>query len=137
MLSSRSASWVVPSAFTSACRGDAGTVDADRAGGEERARSTAETDAARYSPLRQIAPANAARLDLAWKYDTRIPEAFETTPIVVGQEAGAKSDLPEESRLIAAYVWAISQTRGEPWPGGHVTHGPEAAQAAQPGRPGS
>jgi hypothetical protein len=77
-------------------------------------------------------------LDLAWKYDTRIPEAFETSPIVVGQEAGAKSDLsPEESRPIAAYLWAISQTRGEPWPGGRVTHGPEAAQAAQPGRPGS
>jgi cytochrome c5 len=37
---------------------------------------------------------------------------------------GARSDLtPEESRLIAAYVWASSQTRGEPWPGGHSTHG--------------
>ena len=37
---------------------------------------------------------------------------------------GARSDLtPEESRLIAAYVWAISQTRGEPWPGGHSSHG--------------
>ena len=36
---------------------------------------------------------------------------------------GAKSDLkPEESRLIAAYVWAISQTKGEPWPGGHRSH---------------
>jgi glucose dehydrogenase len=94
MLSSRSTLWVVPSAFTSACRGDAGTADANRAGGEERARSAAEADAAvrkamadsgsrpgygrdygniRYSPLRQITPANAARLDLAWKYDTRIP----------------------------------------------------------------
>ena len=44
---------------------------------------------------------------------------------------GAKSDLsPEESRLIAAYVWAISQTRGEPWPGGHKTHGPTGASPA-------
>jgi mxaJ protein len=36
---------------------------------------------------------------------------------------GGKSDLsPDETRAIAAYVWAISQTRGEPWPGGHATH---------------
>jgi len=36
---------------------------------------------------------------------------------------GGKSDLSaEETRAIAAYVWAISQTRGEPWPGGHTTH---------------
>jgi glucose dehydrogenase len=85
MLSSRSTLWVVLSVFTSACRGDAGTADADRARGEERARSAAQADAAirkamadsgswpsygrdysnsRYSPLRQITPANAARLDL-------------------------------------------------------------------------
>ena len=45
---------------------------------------------------------------------------------------GAKSDLtPEESRLIAAYVWAISQTKGEPWRGGHRTHG-APAEAAGP-----
>lgn len=44
---------------------------------------------------------------------------------------GAKSDLtPAESRLIAAYVWAISQTRGEPWRGGHKTHGPPGAGPA-------
>jgi mono/diheme cytochrome c family protein len=36
---------------------------------------------------------------------------------------GGKSDLSaDETRAIAAYVWAISQTRGEPWPGGHATH---------------
>jgi hypothetical protein len=168
MLSSRSTLWVVLSAFSSACRGDAGTTDADRTGGEDAAKSAAEADAAireamadsgswpsygrdysnsRYSPLRQITPANVARLDLAWKYDTRIPEAFETidslimtglpepmtrTPIAMPAR-GAKSDLSaEESRLIAAYVWAISQTRGEPWPGGHVSHRPDTAQAARP-----
>jgi mono/diheme cytochrome c family protein len=36
---------------------------------------------------------------------------------------GGKSDLTDdEARAVAAYVWAISQTRGEPWPGGHTTH---------------
>jgi mono/diheme cytochrome c family protein len=69
-----------------------------------------------------------------------IPEPITRTPIAMPPR-GAKSDLsPEESRLIAAYVWAISQTRDEPWPGGHATHGPEAAQAApaaEPRGPGS
>jgi hypothetical protein len=37
---------------------------------------------------------------------------------------GGKSDLTrEEVRRVAAYIWAISQTRGEPWPGGHTSHG--------------
>lgn len=36
---------------------------------------------------------------------------------------GGRSDLTEdETRATAAYVWAISQARGEPWPGGHETH---------------
>jgi len=49
---------------------------------------------------------------------------------------GARSDLtPEETRLIAAYVWAISQTRGEPWPGGHRTHGTPEAGASPPASP--
>src|SRR5687768_8472930 len=30
----------------------------------------------RFSPLRQITPANAARLTLAWKYETGIPRGF-------------------------------------------------------------
>lgn len=28
----------------------------------------------------------------------------------------------DETRSVAAYVWAISQVRGEPWPGGHRLH---------------
>lgn len=33
-----------------------------------------------------------------------------------------------EVQQVSAYVWAISQTRGEPWTGGHPTHAkPEAA----------
>ena len=36
---------------------------------------------------------------------------------------GARGDLTEEhSSRVAASVWAISQARGEPWPGGHASH---------------
>lgn len=36
---------------------------------------------------------------------------------------GAESNLTDdEIRHVAAYVWGISQTRGEPWPGGHQSH---------------
>lgn len=36
---------------------------------------------------------------------------------------GGKSDLStDECLAAAAYVWIISQVRGEPWPGGHRTH---------------
>ncbi len=30
---------------------------------------------------------------------------------------------PQQVQQLAAYVWAISQVRGEPWPGGHANHG--------------
>jgi mono/diheme cytochrome c family protein len=53
---------------------------------------------------------------------TGIPEPATRTPIAMPPR-GAKSDLTDdETRQIAAYVWAISQVRGEPWPGGHPTH---------------
>ena len=36
---------------------------------------------------------------------------------------GISSNLnTDEVRRVAAYAWAISQTRGEPWPGGHASH---------------
>jgi mono/diheme cytochrome c family protein len=58
-----------------------------------------------------------------------IPEAVARSGIGMPPRGG-KSDLaPDEIRAIAAYVWAISQTRGEPWPGGHATH----AASAPPG----
>lgn len=51
-----------------------------------------------------------------------IPEAIARSAIRMPPRGG-KSDLTSgEMRAIAAYVWAISQSRGEPWPGGHVTH---------------
>lgn len=37
---------------------------------------------------------------------------------------GQWSDLTaDEVRRVAAYVWAVSQVRGEPWAGGHALHG--------------
>jgi mono/diheme cytochrome c family protein len=58
-----------------------------------------------------------------------IPEPVTRTPIAMPPK-GAQSNLTEqESRLIAAYVWAISQVRGEPWPGGHRQHGQSTAMA--------
>jgi mono/diheme cytochrome c family protein len=51
-----------------------------------------------------------------------IPEALTRSPMQMPPRGG-KSDLtPEQVRLVAAYIWAISQTRGEPWPGGHKSH---------------
>jgi mono/diheme cytochrome c family protein len=52
-----------------------------------------------------------------------IPEPITRTAIAMPPRGAGSNLTPEESRLIAAYVWAISQTRGEPWPGGHRRHG--------------
>jgi mono/diheme cytochrome c family protein len=55
------------------------------------------------------------------------PEPLTRTPIAMPPR-GAQSNLTdEETRLIAAYVWAISQVKGEPWPGGHRSHGAASA----------
>lgn len=62
-----------------------------------------------------------------------ISEPLTRSPIAMPAR-GAQSNLtPEESRRIAAYVWAISLVRGEPWPGGHQQHG-GAPQAGQQSR---
>jgi mono/diheme cytochrome c family protein len=51
-----------------------------------------------------------------------IPEPATRSPIAMPPR-GAQSNLTDqESRQVAAYVWAISQVRGEPWLGGHRTH---------------
>ena len=73
---------------------------------------------------------------------TGIPEPITRTPIAMPARGATSNLSPEESRLIAAYVWAISRTRDEPWPGGHPTHSPQAARAdtaspTPPGGPGS
>lgn len=52
-----------------------------------------------------------------------IPDVLTRSPIAM-PALGARGDLtPEETLRIAAYVWAISGVRGEPWPGGHASHG--------------
>lgn len=58
-----------------------------------------------------------------------IPEPATRTPVAMPARGAASNLTPEESRKIAAYVWAISQTRGEPWTGGHQSHGKEEAAA--------
>jgi cytochrome c5 len=51
-----------------------------------------------------------------------IPQPLTRSPIQMPPRGG-RSDLSDtEVRAVAAYVWAISQTRGEPWPGGHASH---------------
>ena len=52
-----------------------------------------------------------------------MPDAMTRSPIAMPGR-GARGDLSwEDASRVAAYVWAISQTRGEPWPGGHPSHG--------------
>ena len=61
-----------------------------------------------------------------------IPEAITRSPIAMPPK-GAQSNLtPDEVKLVAAYVWAIAHVRGEPWPGGHRTHGEATTPTAQP-----
>ena len=56
-----------------------------------------------------------------------VAEPITRTPIAMPPR-GAQSNLTDdETRRLAAYVWAISQVKGEPWPGGHRTHGPPAS----------
>lgn len=51
-----------------------------------------------------------------------IPDALTRSPIAMPGR-GARSNLSDdEIRRISAYVWAINQVRGEPWPGGHTDH---------------
>lgn len=51
-----------------------------------------------------------------------IPEPITRSGIAMPPRGG-KSDLStDETLAAAAYVWVISQVRGEPWPGGHRTH---------------
>jgi mono/diheme cytochrome c family protein len=61
-----------------------------------------------------------------------IPEPITRSSIAMPARGAASNLSDDESRRIAAYVWAISQVRGEPWPGGHQTHGTQTAAAPKP-----
>jgi hypothetical protein len=52
-----------------------------------------------------------------------IPEPTTRTPVAMPPRGAASNLTDQETRQVAAYVWAISQVRGEPWPGGHRSHG--------------
>ncbi len=58
-----------------------------------------------------------------------LPDALTRSPIAMPAR-GARGDLAADETLrLAAYVWAISGVRGEPWVGGHASH----ANLAPPG----
>jgi mono/diheme cytochrome c family protein len=62
-----------------------------------------------------------------------LPDAYTRSPIAMPPR-GARSDLTDaEIQRIAAYVWAISAVRGEPWPGGHANHDSLTSVAAPSG----
>lgn len=59
-----------------------------------------------------------------------MPDARSRSPIAMPPR-GQHSDLNgAEMRMIAAYIWAISQARGEPWSGGHTIHRPHDWRAS-------
>lgn len=54
---------------------------------------------------------------------TGIPEPTTRSPVAMPGR-GAQSNLTDdESQLVAAYIWATATVKGEPWQGGHRTHG--------------
>lgn len=68
-----------------------------------------------------------------------LPDALTRSPIAMPAR-GARGDLtPAETQRLAAYVWAISGVRGEPWPGGHQSHAglvpPGSTQGTAPDKP--
>lgn len=51
-----------------------------------------------------------------------LPDEYTRSPIAMPPR-GARGNLtPHEIGVVAEYVWAIAQTRGEPWSGGHASH---------------
>lgn len=54
--------------------------------------------------------------------DAGIPQVLTRSPIQMPPRGGKSNLSDDEVKRVAAYVWAIAQTRGEPWPGGHTSH---------------
>lgn len=65
--------------------------------------------------------------------DAGIPQTLTRSPIPMPPRGGRSDLTPAEVHRVAAYVWAISQTRGEPWPGGHTAHGKMVPEGASQG----
>jgi mono/diheme cytochrome c family protein len=68
-----------------------------------------------------------------------MPDAISRSPIAMPAR-GARGDLTAaEIQRLAAYVWAISAVRGEPWPGGHTSHAglvpPGSTKGTAPDKP--
>ena len=51
-----------------------------------------------------------------------LPDAYTRSPIAMPPRGARGTLSPREIELVADYVWAIAQVRGEPWPGGHASH---------------
>jgi hypothetical protein len=59
-----------------------------------------------------------------------LPDAATRSPVPMPPR-GQHGDLTAaEIRAVAAYVWAVSSVRGEPWAGGHVTHAPHDSRSS-------
>jgi len=62
-----------------------------------------------------------------------IPQPLTRSPIMMPPRGGRSNLTDAEVASVAKYVWAISQTRGEPWPGGHASHEAMTPLAADEG----
>lgn len=58
-----------------------------------------------------------------------LPEAMTRTSIAMPPRGAGSNLSPDQIKQVAAYVWAIAQVYGEPWPGGHKSHGTEVARS--------
>ena len=52
-----------------------------------------------------------------------ISDAETRSPIAMPPRGQRSTLTTTETHALAAYVWALATTRGEPWPGGHGLHG--------------
>lgn len=51
-----------------------------------------------------------------------MPESLTRSSVAMPPRGIGQNLTPEETRQLAAYVWAIARVHAEPWQGGHRTH---------------